>query len=132
YNWGDTAPTNLPKGVEFVPMQWGKDGIDGIALGCLSNIHFSISQGFNEPERSDQSNIPVADAVSLFKQYLTPLRSRGIKVGAPAVSSAPEGQAWMKAFAQQCTDCFDFIVRLDFLHSDLNLETRTDAFPLNF
>ncbi|KIK55560.1 glycoside hydrolase family 128 protein [Collybiopsis luxurians FD-317 M1] len=108
YNWGDTAPANLPKGIEFVPMQWGKDGVDGFqAKVKASGAKYVL--GFNEPERPDQSNIPVADAVTLFKQYLTPLRSQGIKVGAPAVSSAPEGQAWIKAFAQQCTDCFDFI-----------------------
>ncbi|KAF5392853.1 hypothetical protein D9757_000956 [Collybiopsis confluens] len=108
YNWGDTAPAKLPSGIQFVPMQWGKNGIEGFQTKAKA-AKATYVLGFNEPERPDQANMPVATAVQLFKQYITPLRSQGIKVGAPAVSSAPEGQAWIKAFAQQCTGCFDFI-----------------------
>ncbi|KIK55555.1 glycoside hydrolase family 128 protein, partial [Collybiopsis luxurians FD-317 M1] len=108
YNWRDTAPANLPKGIEFVPMQWGKDEVDGFQKKVRA-LRATYVLGFNKPKYSDQSHIPGVDAISLFKQHLTPLRSQGIKVSAPAISSALEGQAWIKAFPQQCPDCFDLI-----------------------
>ncbi|KAF5392835.1 hypothetical protein D9757_000962 [Collybiopsis confluens] len=85
-------------GIHFVPMQWGKNGMESFQAK-VQTTKANYVLGLNEPERFDQANMSVAAAVQLFEQH--PLRSQGIKVSAPAVSSAPEGQAWIKAFAQQ-------------------------------
>jgi hypothetical protein len=49
-------------------------------------------------------------AAALWMQYIQPLHSKGIKLGAPAVTNAPSGAPWLSAFLAACTNCtIDFI-----------------------
>jgi hypothetical protein len=69
-------------------------------------------QGFNEPERGDQANLSVGQAIDLWRRHMEPLKSKypGIQLGAPGVSAAPEGPAWLRGFMDGCTGCsIDFI-----------------------
>ncbi|TRM62424.1 hypothetical protein BD626DRAFT_595911 [Schizophyllum amplum] len=111
YTW-QTLPADQIKnsGLEFVPMQHDRTGVADLASN-LAGLGAKVVLGFNEPERADQSNIPVAEAVQFYKDTFAPLKDSGIRIGAPAVSAAPEGQQWIKDFMDQCGDAcgVDFV-----------------------
>ncbi|THV05728.1 hypothetical protein K435DRAFT_890370 [Dendrothele bispora CBS 962.96] len=112
YDWNVNAPPNLPAGIEHVPMQWGRDGIDGFQ-GAVKGMGAKVALGFNEPDIPEQSNIPAAEAATLWKQGIQPLAAAGVKLGSPAVSArvAPAGTQWLKDFIAACDGCtIDFIV----------------------
>jgi hypothetical protein len=107
YNWAVAPPEGLPSGITHVPMQWGSSGI----VSFQSQVQKQGAKyvlGFNEPDMSSQSNMAATDAAALYKQYMAPLRAAGIKVGAPAISSAPAGLTWLQTFIANC-DEFDFL-----------------------
>jgi len=57
-----------------------------------------------------QSNISPAAAASFWIQYFQPLKTQGVRLGAPAVSSAPAGSVWLHSFFAACSSCqIDFI-----------------------
>jgi hypothetical protein len=57
-----------------------------------------------------QSNLSPGDAANIWKQYIQPLHAQGVRLGAPAVSSAPAGPEWLASFMSACTGCtFDFV-----------------------
>jgi hypothetical protein len=59
---------------------------------------------------ASQSNLSPGDAASIWMQYIQPLASQGVQLGAPAVSAAPGGTDWLQQFIAACTGCtFDFI-----------------------
>jgi len=102
YSWGSERPAGQPEGVEFVPMIWG-------AYGDATNLAQRIAVvradfdagltrrllGFNEPDYSSQSNIPVERAISLWKQFEDS--------GMPLVSPSPahSDREWMTTFMEQ-------------------------------
>jgi len=109
YNWAVEPPANLPEGIEHVPMQWGSGDIESFQASVLAMGATHIL-GFNEPDQSGQSNIDPNTAASLWQQYINPLSSSGIKLGAPAVSAAPGGLPWLQSFISACSGCqIDFI-----------------------
>ncbi|KAF8830175.1 hypothetical protein HHX47_DHR2000689 [Lentinula edodes] len=108
YNWAVTPPTNLPSGIEHVPMQWGQANIEAFENTVKEA---GAKYGFNEPEQPSQSNINATAAASLWQKYMNPLSASGIKIGAPAVSSAPEGKTWLDDFFSAC----DKKCKIDFL-----------------
>lgn len=106
YNWSPN-PTNFKK--EQIPMQWNLANINQIGTKLAAN-NWTTLLGFNEPDRSDQANITAAVAAANWKQYFEPLHTKGIRLGAPAVSSAPEGAQWLRNFFGNCTGCHvDFL-----------------------
>lgn len=71
YNWGRDTGAALPDSVVFTPMQHNRWWPDWGTLGeSYSPWHVSAKPvallGFNEPEKSDQGNISVADAIALW------------------------------------------------------------------
>lgn len=50
---------------------------------------------FNEPDVSSQSNMDATYAATLFMQQIYPWRSKGTKVGSPAIVY---NLTWMKTF----------------------------------
>jgi len=97
YSWGGDAPKNLPRGVEFVPMDWGYYGNDNNNLVThLAKVKaqpgVKTLLGFNEPDGKDQANISVEKALEGWPY----LMQTGLKLGSPAAVH-PEGE-WMRAF----------------------------------
>jgi O-glycosyl hydrolase len=46
-----------------------------------------------------------SSAVSLWQQYLKPLKNQGYMLISPACTNGPSGMTWMKSFLDECTDC---------------------------
>uniref|UniRef100_A0A0W0FUM6 Asl1-like glycosyl hydrolase catalytic domain-containing protein n=1 Tax=Moniliophthora roreri TaxID=221103 RepID=A0A0W0FUM6_MONRR len=110
YNWGTSPPAYLASsGIPYVPMQWGAGDIANLS-GAVKAQNAKIVLAFNEPDLSSQSNLSPSDASNLWQQYIQPLRSSGIRLGAPAVTNAPSGRSWLAEFLGQCPACQpDFI-----------------------
>lgn len=50
------------------------------------------------------------EAASLWKAHIEPLKERGVRLGAPAVTAAGTGRPWLETFFEACSDCtFDFL-----------------------
>jgi len=104
YNWqmhgyGDIVnPSSC--GLTYIPMVWGPGNVgdiqDTLVAGYANAVFF-----FNEPEQGGQANVDPATAVSLFFQYMMPLRSLGYKLYSPACTNAPAGFTWIKTFVSQ-------------------------------
>jgi hypothetical protein len=67
-------------------------------------------QAFNEPDNAGQSNMDPTYAAQLWVQYIQPIQKIGVLLGAPAVTNAPSGAAWLRTFFSACTGC-----KVDFL-----------------
>jgi hypothetical protein len=106
YNWEqtETEPCSGGGGGQFVPMIWGHTGNEQSASGISASVASFVSKGygyvlgFNEPDNSSQSNIPVATAISLWPSFDNP----AIKAVSPATAAnANPGQAWFTSFMNQ-------------------------------
>jgi hypothetical protein len=122
YTW---SPSSTQTNLEFVPMLWGQREVDQFS----STINDTISTGgitavlgMNEcvfcsygspiapiltppnsrPQESSQSNLTPEQGAAMWKTYLEPLRSRGVRLGSPAPSSAPSGKTWIQDFLTAC------------------------------
>ncbi len=111
YSWGGDEPVGIPKGVEFVPMDWGyygnQDNSHGkhlLKVAAQPGVKYLL--GFNEPDGKDQANISVDTALSAWPL----LMQTGLILGSPACVHADDD--WMKSFmasAQQKGYRVDFI-----------------------
>jgi len=109
YTW---SPYRANVGTEFVPMLWGAKQAGDFAKqannGGFNGAHEIL--GFNEPEQGGQANLSPGDAANLWRQYMQPMAGKGFRLGAPAVSSAPQGKQWLQAFFGACGGCqIDFV-----------------------
>jgi RNA polymerase sigma factor (sigma-70 family) len=97
YTWGASPPgISSPRRVRFVPMIWGAANVTPATLAEVSHEGRYLL-GFNEPDLSSQSNMPVSQALSLWPQ----LMSTGMRLGSPAVAAGgatPGG--WLDQFMQ--------------------------------
>ncbi|KAJ7846375.1 hypothetical protein B0H14DRAFT_2584205 [Mycena olivaceomarginata] len=110
YNWSPNPPASAHTGLEFVPMQWGRENVAQFINTVQMNGAKTIL-AFNEPDLSGQSNIPASEAVQLWQQHIQPLKSAGVRLGSPAISSALSGLPWLASFVKACTGCtIDFLV----------------------
>jgi len=123
YDWSNSPKDYISKtGVPFYPMQWGRDGAkdfaskvkaQGAKIALVrrililhnSELNASTTQGFNEPDFADQSNITATEAAQLWKKYISPLHDQGVYLVGPAVTNAPTGLPWLTKFLAACTDC---------------------------
>lgn len=61
--------------------------------------------GLNEPDIASQANLSVTDALDIWSKHVVPARSKfKFRLGAPAVSSAPEGRTWLREFFERLGD----------------------------
>ncbi len=95
YNWGTTPKSTDCNDPDFVPMIWGSDNVAS-ALAVIAKAGYTTVLGFNEPNKSDQSNISVADAIALWPDVTS---NPNIRVGSPAVSD--DGRSWLEDFMKQ-------------------------------
>jgi hypothetical protein len=49
-----------------------------------------------------QANLSPADALTLWNQYIRPLKAKGVILGGPSFSSRPNGNDWMLQFLKLC------------------------------
>jgi hypothetical protein len=102
YNWeqAEKEPCGDGRGGEFVPMIWGHPGAEQRAESIRSALtsfvdkHFGYVLGFNEPDNSTQSNIPVMTAIGLWPAF----DDAAIKIASPATAAGGSGQAWFNQF----------------------------------
>ena len=113
YNYGPTpspAYSNSTK-LEFVPMLWGAPSSDTDNT-FLTDVENQIQSGsnityvltFNEPDGSSDggSDVPADTAAQIWIREVEPLKNKGVKLGAPAVTGAPTGFTWLQAFFTAC------------------------------
>jgi hypothetical protein len=109
YNW-TTSPGSC-KTPEFVPMVSGKNekttSAVTSAITGIANAGYKTVLGFNEPNKTDQSNLTVAQVLSLWPSLTG---NANIRVGGPATSA--DAQAWSNDFMAQVTSQS---LRVDFI-----------------
>jgi len=94
YNWGATPKSTDCNDPYFVPMIWGSSDVSSI--DAIAKAGYTTVLGFNEPNKSDQANMSVADAIALWPQITA---NANIRVGSPAVSD--DGRSWLEDFMTQ-------------------------------
>ncbi|MGM0532285.1 MAG: glycosyl hydrolase, partial [Bacteroidota bacterium] len=99
YSWGSTLSEYEPDNVDFVPMIWGKNGIDEEKVEELKGLkedgEIRYLLGFNEPDKQDQANMTVDEAIERWPM----LEEVGVPLGSPAPAD-PTGD-WMQEFMQR-------------------------------
>src|SRR5690242_19596184 len=72
YSWGPTAPASIPDGIKFVPMIYGRTGVE-----LQTKISETLKQqgasellGFNEPDSKAQSDLKVEQALELWPELM--------------------------------------------------------------
>lgn len=100
YTWGNSLHTGSPQNCEFVPMFWGAADVTTANITAVQQLKAQGKAkyvlGFNEPNRADQSNMTVSQALALWPQ----LESIGLPLGSPA-ADWPTRQ-WIYDFLDSC------------------------------
>ena len=104
YNWHPTPGTTLPEGIEFVPMIWGKRDV-----AAIEQAQGKVLLGFNEPERKEQANMTVEEALEIWPK----MEATKMRLGSPApAGGATRPGGWFDRFmttAQERGYRVDFI-----------------------
>ena len=86
YTWGTPIPSDSPVNAEFVPMFWGSANVTDANIAAVTQLgqqgKVKYVLGFNEPDRPDQANMTVSQALALWPK----LESIGLPLGSPATS----------------------------------------------
>ena len=103
YDWGNNPNVSAMQRLngEYMPMLWSRWGSLGAVdriLNYKEDLGVTRILGFNEPERSDQANHSVADALTSWKQITDRVQGSGLKLVSPAVSDNGAGQQWISQF----------------------------------
>ncbi|MFK8061358.1 MAG: glycosyl hydrolase [Polaribacter sp.] len=97
YSWGPKLSANIPENVDFVPMFWGKSSVSTANLDYVKQLiadgKINTVLGFNEPDKTEQSNVSVADAIALWPQ----LEALGVRLGAPSPANVTS-DPWLEDF----------------------------------
>jgi hypothetical protein len=115
YNW-ETSPGSCTAS-RFVPMVWGHTGTEQSSTGITQEVSSLVSAGydtvlgFNEPDNSSQSNIPVATAIALWPSFNNP----AVRLGSPATQANTSGMTWFKSFMSQVNADTTGTLRVDFI-----------------
>jgi hypothetical protein len=92
YNWGTRPEATDCDDPLFVPMIWGAGDVAS-AIQQIGDAGYDTVLGFNEPNKGDQANMTVAEAIALWPDLTS---DPNIRVGSPAVSD--DGRAWLEEF----------------------------------
>lgn len=92
YDWDNYVSSSLD--VEYVPMRHNQHWNSFENINIKKNSTHVL--GFNEPERPDQSNMTVNDALALWPELL----KSGLRLGSPSPSDA--GLEWLFQFMDRC------------------------------
>jgi Glycosyl hydrolase catalytic core/Ricin-type beta-trefoil lectin domain-like/Cadherin domain/F5/8 type C domain len=107
YNWGPTTtaendPAVIDKDFQFSPMQWGAyeawmNRANKLYGDWQNNVKPQFFLGFNEPDKTDQSNVTVERAVEAWPQLV----SADVPLLSPATADGAMGDAWLESFSDQ-------------------------------
>jgi hypothetical protein len=104
YTWGLGAGNPGNFDAEFSPMFWGSWAVNqGNIDSVKNNPNVEWVLGFNEPERTDQANLTVSQAISSWTTLSNGFAGSGKKLVSPAVSDTGSGQQWLANFMSQAT-----------------------------
>ncbi|MCJ1281698.1 hypothetical protein MMC26_001020 [Xylographa opegraphella] len=114
YNYGPEPSPNFSNATnfQFVPMLFGAPN-DTTDTSFLASVQSQISTGanisyiltFNEPDGTSAtggSDVPSILAAETWIREVEPLKSHGVKLGAPAVTGAQTGFTWLQQFFTAC------------------------------
>ncbi|MCJ1317388.1 hypothetical protein MMC15_002711 [Xylographa vitiligo] len=114
YNYGPEPSPNFSNATnfQFVPMLFGAPN-DTTDTSFLTSVQSQISAGanvsyiltFNEPDGTSAtggSDVPSELAAETWIREVEPLKSQGVKLGAPAVTGAQTGFTWLQQFFTAC------------------------------
>jgi hypothetical protein len=105
YSWSPWKPAGSDAlGLEFSPMLWGAKQVTQFNQ-LVKAGYANTALGMNEPDQSGQSNMSPGAAVSLWRDNMEPLVSKGYQLISPAVTSGSNGKPWLQSFINQCTGC---------------------------
>lgn len=99
YNWelnpfGYTTFQDL----QYVPMMWGSFETDRKIISRFHKLGYKYVLAFNEPDRLDQADIPVDDAVEGMKAFM----DQNLLVGSPATALCPPwSDNWFQPFMEK-------------------------------
>ncbi|HEY4109155.1 MAG TPA: glycosyl hydrolase [Puia sp.] len=86
YTWGTLVPVPTPQNCDFVSMFWGSGNMTDANIAAIQQSkaqgQVKYVLGFNEPDRSDQANMTVSQALAFWPK----LESLGLPLGSPAAS----------------------------------------------
>ena len=113
YNYQSTPSHSFDDSskLQFVPMLFGASDsssdttfLDDVRSQIKSGAKIPYALAFNEPDGlgNGGSNVPVDAAVENWIRQMEPLKEMGVKLGAPAVTGAPTGKAWLQNFFRTC------------------------------
>jgi hypothetical protein len=124
YNWGQTTSLTLPEDLIYNPMQWGSyNWTYGTTPGPIWQFYPAwrkqgdgmVLMGFNEPDRTDQSNIPLADCVALWPQLMA--LDQPLVSPSPGTLNPPVGTpSWHETFYNE-TDRLGYRVEYNAIHT---------------
>lgn len=99
YNWSISKHNYTSfQDLQFVPMFWTSAPTDENEVEVLPKRGYKYLLAFNEPDRPDQANMSVDDAIEGMK----PLLNQGLYVGSPAVSIWPSiSTDWFQPFMEK-------------------------------
>lgn len=100
YTWGTGAASPGNFDANFYPMIWNGTPSQS-TLTSIVNRNPNYVLGFNEPERPDQANMTVSQAISSWTTISSALSGTSIKLVSPAVADTggtTGGQAWLSSF----------------------------------
>ena len=95
YNWGSAPKASDCDDPYFVPMVWDGGHVAG-AIEQIAGAGYTTVLGFNEPNKSDQANMTVEQAIALWPDMTS---HPNLRVSSPAVSD--DGRAWLEDFMDQ-------------------------------
>ncbi|MEZ0164715.1 glycosyl hydrolase [Kineococcus sp. LSe6-4] len=101
YDWSDGG--GGPDGAQYVPMVWGSaEAADPARIAALTTGaqqgRYDSLLGFNEPDKTDQSNVTPEQALQLWPA----LESTGLRLGSPAPADYRDG--WLDTFMRGAAD----------------------------
>ncbi|KAI9637835.1 glycosyl hydrolase catalytic core-domain-containing protein [Dioszegia hungarica] len=104
YTWSPHAVGSADSlGLEFVPMLWGPHQVsDWWSQQASWPKTVKNALFFNEPNEHSQCNMAAGDSISYWMNDFLPLRSKGVRLGGAATTSAPSGLVWSQDFEKLC------------------------------
>lgn len=116
YHWSETP--DIRENLDFAPMLWGSRDAEGWqeTIGdTIDEYNVSTLLGMNEPNLSSQSDLTPQEAAILWKQYIQPYKTRGLRLASPVPTNAPTGPTWLQDFLGACgSDCTVDIIALHY------------------